>query len=95
MAGRKSRGSPVFTFRDPDGLIAEVDAYLIKYGPRMFDPKDRTKFILQAIREKLNHLIRSRKTKTRKAIAAVFPAAIADTIIVPTAINPPRRTVEE
>jgi len=86
MAGRKSRGSPVFTFRDPDGLIAEVDAYLQKYGPRLFDPKDRTKFILQAVREKLNHLVRSRKRRVRKAVKAVFPDSNDGTLIVPTAM---------
>jgi len=89
MAGRKSRGAPVYTFRDPGGVVAEVDEYLQKYGPKMFEPKDRTRFIVQAIREKLQHLKRSRARKATKAIENVYHAVDVEQLVVPTTINPP------
>lgn len=61
-----SKGSPVIPCRFPADLLAQVDQTIRRsQDTRAGEPWNRTTFILQAVRDKLNHMERSRRPRKR------------------------------
>lgn len=61
-----SQGSPRVTVRIPRGLLAEIQQVIdARNGRSPLPPWDLTGFLLQAIRDKLSHMKRSRRGRIR------------------------------
>lgn len=64
-----SKGTPVYTLRIPNELAAEIETTINRRNIyTLNEPWHWSGFVLTAIREKLNHMERSRRAKKRKAV---------------------------
>lgn len=62
-----AKGNPIVLFRLTPDLLAEMDAAIsMRNGHTALEPYDRSAFIRAAIREKLEHLKRSRKRRGKR-----------------------------
>lgn len=71
MAGKKNRGSPIVTLRVPPELLERVKARVARsLHTSRGEPLTVTAFILKALEDKLDHIERSNRPRSRRPAGA-------------------------
>lgn len=64
-----AKGSQICPVRIPEDLLRELTTAIRRRNAVSADaPHNRSTFILAAVRDKLKHMARSRRTRSRKAV---------------------------